>query len=268
VRAKPFTAYIDSAPHWWRSSLENYARRPATAFLTEAVHLSDAVRHCRRHFQTKSGDEYTKDSQDSLYRLSAAALAAVMGHLETYQRFLFAGLVEASRFDPSFDLEGFCKQLEKDSSLEIRLGALVAYRGQPAPIGLLIADNLGGWHDPARTSRHFAAIVPGTNMYSGTETEDLRLLWQLRHAVVHTGGWLTLPDSQRTKGLGSLGGKPILLNEAFIETVVRRLHPIVKRATERLAGKVRSTLSASLSKEHRKEVDELLSISSPRSSWL
>jgi hypothetical protein len=265
---KPFTAYIDTPPSWWTSSLDNYSRKPACAFLTEAVHLSDAVRHCRRHFQTKAGDEYTKDSQDSLYRLAGAALAAVMGHFETYQRFLFAGLLETSRFAPAFDFVAFCKQLEKSSTVEVQISSLAAYRGQSAPIGQLVAATLTGWHDPAQVSRHFAALVPSTNMYSQAEIDELRLLWQLRHSVVHTGGWLTLPDSQKVKGLSGLGGKPILLNEAFVETVVRRMHPIVRRSVERLAVRVRAGLPGNLSAKERKEVDDLLQVRSPRSSWL
>jgi hypothetical protein len=103
VAEKPFADYVERKPDWWESSLAEYTKSPAVAFLREAVHIADAMNQCQRRFQKKADGSYNKDSQDSIYRLSAAALGSIMGHFETFQRYLFAGMVEATRHIPGFD---------------------------------------------------------------------------------------------------------------------------------------------------------------------
>jgi len=266
--AKAFTAYVDDVPGWWESSLEDYAVRPAIAFLRESVHISDAVNQCRRLFKRRADKSLNKDSQDSMYRLGAAALSSMMGHYETYQRSLFAGMIETTRFLPDFDIAKCCSRLEKDSALAIDLARIAAYRGQPTPIGQLMADNLVGWHDPDRVNSHFKAIVPDFQFISNADSEELRVLWQLRHAVVHTGGWLSRPDSQKLSALTDLADRPILLNENFVSAAARRLHPIVKRSTTGIRKRFVAKLPADLKAEDRKVVQELFRVRSPRQAWL
>ncbi|MBK8340989.1 MAG: hypothetical protein IPK99_13745 [Flavobacteriales bacterium] len=97
---------------------------------------------------TKKG-ELTKDAQDSMYLLSASVHATVMSHFETFQKSLFAGVLEATRFIPSFDVNKLMGDISKEDRVFVfdakRLGA---YRGEPAPLGAVIADCLKGWHDP------------------------------------------------------------------------------------------------------------------------
>jgi hypothetical protein len=262
------TDYIDDEPDWWESTLDAYSREPAVAFLREAVHISDAINQCRRRFQRRNDDSFNKDSQDSIYRLGAAALSSMMSHFETYQRLLFAGMVEASRFIIGFDLARFCKVLEKDAALELDLGRISAYRGQPTPIGRLLADNLTGWHSPATVNAYFKAIVHDYQFVSNEDGEELTILWQLRHSVVHTGGWLTEPDAQKVPALADLQGRPILLHERFIEIAARRLHTIVNRSTGGLGKKFKARLPADLENPGRREVNRLFKVQSPRSSWL
>lgn len=236
-------------------------------FLSEAVHLSDATNQCVRSFtKTKAGD-FTKDSIDSLFRLKAAALASVLGHFETYQRFLFGGVLEATRLIPSYSINESCRRLEKDSGLSIDLPLATAYRGQPAPIGQLIADNLRGWHDPERVNGHFRALVPEVQFYSKSEAEELRVLWQLRHSIVHTGGWLTQPDAQKVKSLRGFGNMPVLLDGHFVEVCGRRLHPIVKGSVGRLEARFTAMLPTTLNPSEQKEVDSLFEVKSRRTSW-
>ena len=265
---KPLTAYLETPPSWWADDFALYQRSPATAFLSQTVHLADSVNHCLRHFKKKVNGSYTKDSQDSLYRLSAAALAAIMGQFEMFQRFFFAGVLEITRFVPTFDIDECCKRLAKGSGLSIEPSRLLAYRGRPAPIGQVVADNLVGWHDPARVNAHFAAVVPDTQLYSSADCQFLRVLWQFRHSIVHTAGWLTHPDAQKVKELNSLGGTPLVLGQWFVNTVARKFHPIVVRGTGRLKAKVLITLPEDLKPDEQQESDHLFETNTPRRSFL
>lgn len=265
---KKFTEYVADEPDWWDGSISEYAERPASAFLRECVHIWDAVNLCKRRFSKKKDKSYTKDSQDSLYRISAAALSSLLGHFETYQRFLFAGAVEATRFIPTFDVDQLCSRLEKNSNINVTLRHLSAYRGEPASIGRLWADSLSGWHNPDRVNEHFSAILPDIDFYGKKDARELKTLWQMRHSVVHTGGWLTRADSQKVTGLSDLAGRPILLSESFIDAASRRLHSIVNASTRRFGERFIERLDDDLEDPDRTSVVELFSVASPRTSWL
>lgn len=266
--SKPFTSYLEDAPEGWIDAFELYQRSPPTAFLSEIVHLSDGINHCVRHFKRKKDGDYTKDSQDSIHRLSAATLAAIMGHFEIFQKYLFAGLLEATRLIPTFDVAECCKKLERDARLSIDVGRLTAYRGRPTPIGQVIADNLAGWHDPNKVNAHFKTIVPDLQFYSNAQCEELRVLWQLRHSIVHTAGWLSDPDAQKVRELNALGGKPIVLGADFVLAVARRFHPMVVRAIGRLREKFLDLLPEDLEQSEQGEVNELFLVETPRKSYL
>ncbi len=265
---KPFVDYIDKQPGWWQGSLDDYAERPAVAFLREAVHISDAINQCRRRFQRKGDDELNKDSQDSLYRLGAAALSSLMGQFETFQRSLFAGMMEATRFITGFDIDACCGRLTKDGIASLELHRVSAYRGQPAPVGQMIADNLPGWHNPKQVNAYFGALVPDYQFISKANGNHLAVLWQLRHAVVHTGGWLTRPDSQKIPELSRLASRPILLNEKFVEAAARRLHGIVGESTRGLGAKFIPKVPNSVPAVYRGQVRRLFEVVSPRNAWL
>lgn len=96
AQKKSFTDYITTPAQPGENILTQYSRKPATTFLIEAIHIGDSINHCIRHFPKKSDGAFNKDSQDSLFRLSAASLAALMGHFETFQKFLFAGVIRAN----------------------------------------------------------------------------------------------------------------------------------------------------------------------------
>ena len=125
-------------------SLETYSRSPATAFLEQTVHMSNATEYCMRYFAKKKNNEFIKDAQDTIYRLSSAMLANLMGHFETYQHFLFAGLLETTRLAPNFDVDTCVKNLEKHGNLTVDLVRVSSFRGQPTPVGQILADNLKG----------------------------------------------------------------------------------------------------------------------------
>jgi len=268
MATKSYTEYVEEPPEWWTGSFDDYTLSPASAFLSEAVHTADAVNQCKRKFSKKQDGNYTKDSKDSLFRIGAAALSSIMGYFETFERLLFAGSVEAMRFIPTFNTAQFCKKLEKDFSLTVGLSHLVALRGESVPIGRLISDNLSGWHNPERVSGYFGAILPDIEFFSKRDARELEVLWQLRHSIVHTGGWLTHADAQKVSGLSVLAGRPILLSETFTEAVARRLHGVVKRSTQRFGNRFSERLGNDLAQGDRDSVKALFTVESPRQSWL
>lgn len=264
-----FTRYLDSEPEWWREGLPDYSREPGATFLVQALHLSDAVNHCYRHFPRKpvATDEFRKDGQDSLYRLSAATLASIMGHFEIFQRFLFAGLIEITRLMPSFSMAKAVKSLTDQTRMEIDLSSLGAYRGAPAQVGRLIADNLSGWHDPKTVNSYFRSVIPNVDLYSNKQQAFLQVLWQVRHSIVHTGGWLTATDAQKVGELADYGGRPILLGGRAVDSVVRRMHPLVKDSVGRLEVAARALLPSNLEDDEAQEVSDLFAVRSSRNSW-
>ena len=266
--AKAIKEYVDPAPNWWESRVEDYQLRPAVTFLRETVHIADAINLCRRSFTRKKDGGLNKDGQDSMYRLGAAAFSSIMSHFEMYQRSLFAGLFEATRFHPQFTLASCVKYLEKDANFSLDMNRLFAYRGRTAPVGHLVADMLGSWHSPTKVNDHFRSLVHDRVLFANDDVVQLVVLWQIRHSVVHTGGWLTHADAQKTPVIASLADKPLLPNENFVEAVARRLHGIVYRATTGVGTAFLPKLSAATTPIERARMVALFAATSPRPAWL
>lgn len=77
---------------------QDYVNSPATAFLRYTVEAKDAVNHCQQHFRKNNDGSFSKDALDSLQHILSAFLPAIMGHFETYQRYLFAGYSNAAAY--------------------------------------------------------------------------------------------------------------------------------------------------------------------------
>lgn len=265
---KSFVEYIEALDDASESSLEAYARSPAVAFLEQAVHSRNAIEYCMRTFGKKKDGNLTKDAQDTIYRISSATLASLMGHFETYQHFLFAGLLEGTRLMPDFEIDGCIGNLKKYGNLAVDLVRVSAFRGQPTPIGQILADNLNGWHYPQKVNSYFRAVVSDHDLYTKKEIRELEVLWQLRHSTVHTAGWLTQPDSQKVDALSKHGDHAIRLNYQFIPAVARRFHSIVDRSVRALEKKYRNNLNVELTEVEKVEIDDLFLVASPRNVWL
>jgi hypothetical protein len=266
---KKYHEYLEDDADSSVASLDEYAKSPATVFLKYVVDAKDAVTKCSIKFNGKQGGSYNKDSLNSLRLLTAATLPAVMGHFETYQKLLFAGTFEATRFTKDFDMDRFHNELKKMGEIEIKVNRIGAYRGQPAPMGQIIADSLGGWHNPEKVNSHMKLLVKNVNFFSGKEMEELRVLWQLRHSIVHTGGWLTLPDAQKVGDLKSYGNKPVIFDSNVIVVAVhKKMHSLVKDATHRLENGFKSLLQGNLSPEAEEEIRLLFQVDSPNPKLL
>lgn len=258
---------VDASAH--RTSMAAYAERPATAFLRYLCDAYDAFVHCMNKFTKKSDGTYNKDSEDSLRHIACAVLGTAMGHFETYQKAVFAGLVERSASLPAFDVDRFLKSLDqRGGDFQISPSRLLAFRTLSAPVGLVIADSLGGWHNPPRVISYIKAMGLKQDMYSNSEVDDLNVLWQLRHSIVHTGAWLTIPDANKVKRLAAFRDKPIVFNPAFISAFSRRLHKIVKKANGRLLADCIASLGVSGDPAVVRAISNFLDVKSPKSTWL
>jgi len=227
---KEFQEYLIKPQHNTHISHQEYIVSPATAFLRYCTDATNAIEYCQKYFPRNADDGFTKDGLASLQHMSAALLPAIMGHFETYQRYLFTGLFETSHLIRGFNITKFFKKIDKEKIETINLAG---YRGFNATAGILLADSLG-WHDPEKVNSHFKSFEVETEIFSSIDCRDLNILWQLRHSIVHTGGSITLPDAQKVDKLHEHGGKVIVFDNNFIPEVCRRFHPLIKGATERV----------------------------------
>ncbi len=265
---KEFHQYLLSDPSNTRISLAEYMQSPATAFLMYSVQAKDAVNNCLENFNKNADGSLNKPGLASLQHILSAMLPALMGHFETFQRHLFSGVFELSPHIEKFDVRKFFKVLDKETSLEIDPMKLSAYRGFGANVGIVIADNLPGWHDPEKVNRYFEAFGLKTQFYANGDCDRLRVLWQLRHSIVHTGSSITLSDAQRMEELTQYGGKPIVFEKNFILEVSRKLHPLIRDATKRIELAFQERLSVNAMQPVREKISQLFLVKSPTAVWL
>lgn len=256
-------------------TLDLYRESPATAFLHAAVEAKCAENHCLNHFNVKTNDEYGQAAANAIQIINASLLAYVMSNFETYQKFFFAQLIEYSIYLNKFDVEGFFKRINKEThDITINLVGFAAYRENPHSVGLIIAENLKNWHNPEIVNKYFNAFNLANehghkvSFYSHEAINDLFILWQMRHSIVHNAGTITLPDSQKLTKLNQYGGKSIILEEKFIYEVVRKMHRLIKDATERIRSVYIHNLSDSISETTRQKVEKLFKVSSSCNAWL
>ncbi|RLS84138.1 MAG: hypothetical protein DWI04_02030 [Planctomycetota bacterium] len=265
---KDFHQYLTEATNA-HVSHDDYLESPASAFLKYTIEAKSAIDLCGRHFPKAKSGEYTKNSQDSLQHLVAASLPTIMGHFETYQRYLFAGAFDLSVYLSGFDTNKFFELLSKETNIAIDWPRLAAHRGTGAnSIGTLLADSMSGWHDPERVNRYFAAYQLRFNPYSTDAVEKLRVLWQLRHSIAHTGGTLTLADAQKVKPLNTFGGRQIAFEKQFTLEVARKIHPIVQKATEGFGAVYKAKLLLGIDTAGVNKVDLFFQVKSSIPSWL
>ncbi|WP_411360340.1 hypothetical protein [Pseudidiomarina salilacus] len=265
---KEFHRYLTGASNS-HVSHEEYLKAPAVAFLKYTIEAKSSIDLCTRYFPKKQDGDYTKDSFDSLQHLITASLPTIMGHFETYQRYLFAGMFDMSVLLNNFDSGKFFKALSDKTNIDLDWVRLSAHRGIGATsIGTLLADSMSGWHDPERVNTYFAAYKLPYTVFGNDAQEKLKTLWQLRHSIVHTGGTLSRADAQKVNSLKSHGGEQIAFEKNFIFEVARKLHPIVKQATEGLGTAYKRNLLCGLDDAQLSSVDQFFEVKSSVSSWL
>lgn len=264
---KEFQEYLCDATNSHVSHSE-YLISPATTFLKYTVEAKSAIELCVRKFPRKHNGNYVSDSLDSLQHLETAMLPAIMGHFETFQKSLFAGMFDLSVYLKPFKLHTFIRALD-EGKVSIDLTRLSAYRNiGTSSVGKIVADSLNGWHDPEKVNKHFNAFGLKYTFYSTEDMNRLRVLWQLRHSIVHTGGTLTLPDAQKVESLLKFGDKNIAFEQNFIYEVARKFHPIIKCSTEGMGGAFEINLLPDLPQEVIDRIKKFFKVSSIITTWL
>lgn len=269
--AKPTKEFYEYIQSGLTSPLANYEKSPACEFLKYAVDAKDAMNHCLKHFSKKKRGEYTKASLDSLQIISACLLAGLMGSFETFQKYLFANMFEYSIYLKDFDAKDFFKKLGKETTINIELYHIAAYRDNRTAIGLLIAESLNNWHSPKKVDKYFRCFKTASfqrTLFSNDIQENLRVLWQMRHSIVHTACTITIPDAQKVKQLNEFGNRTICLKNNFIQEVVRKFHIIIKDVTYNMRDMFVSNLKEDIDESIRKKIDNVFKVSSSCSVWL
>lgn len=266
---KDFYKYLVKSDSKAHVGHKDYQSSPASAFLKYTLEAKDAITLCENYFPKKRNDEYSNASKDSLFHITVAMLPAIMGHFETYQRYLFAGIFDRSIYLANFNIDGFFKRLKKWNSISIDPVRLSAYRGIGASsIGILLADNLSSWHNPKQVNNYFRCFGLKKNFYSNDACKDIEILWQLRHSIVHTGGTLTRTDAQKIPALSKHADQQILLEKNFTWEVSRKFHPIIKSSTNNLKTAFKKNLLGKLSIDIKTEIESFFKVNSSMKSWL
>lgn len=248
-----------------------YLKSPGTAFLRHTVEAKSAIDLCIRQLPHNTNGTHTKSSRDTIQHLTLALLPTVMGHFETYQRYLFARMFDFTVYLKDFKVKPFIDTINKEAKTEITidLERLAAFRGVDlTSIGLVVSDNLKGWHKPEKVNIYFNAFGFEHQIFSKDAIKKLNVLWQLRHSIVHTGGTITLPDSGKVKELQKYGGKSNLFENNFIYEVARKLHPIIKNGTEGLGTKFKSEMKANVNSTKILEIEKFFEVKSSIGVWL
>ena len=250
---------------------ESYLKSPATAFLKYTVEAKDAINMCINHFPKKTNENcYTQASEDSLRYLVVALLPAIMGHFETYEKMLFAGMYENSVYLKNFDVRKFHKKLSEaaEKTLTIDLDGISPYREvNDFSVGMMLADNLKNWSSPEHVCKYFRCFV-NYELFSQVHKQQLGILWQLRHSIVHNGGTITRADSQKVGALNSFPNKNIILDKNFIYEVSRKMHEIVKESTVGIGIKYIEQMRSDIDETKRKKVETFFEVKSSVSAWM
>lgn len=262
-------------------TLEDYAKSPATAFLRYVVGAKDAANQCLKKFKTTARRRtYTQDALDNIHLINAGLLAAIMGNFETYQKYLFANMFEYSIYLSNFDLTRFLRTLkgavkaEKSTKFEVDFTRIAGYRDSKVSVGLVLADQLSNWQSPSIVNSFFKSYGledvhrQKLEFYSNADKEKLSVLWQMRHSIVHTASTITLPDSQKVSTLNRFGGKVISLDTQFIYEVARKMHPIIKSATEHMRDVYVHNLSVGTPGDVVSKINDVFKVSSTCNVWL
>lgn len=270
---KQFYQYIEENSNN-KVTLQLYAKSPATAFLKYVVSAKNASEQCKK-FKPSPHAVYSKEALDSYQIINSGLHASIMGNFETYQKYLFARMFEYSIYLNNFDVNTFIKKLQDDgkTSLPIDIERLSAYRSNSVAVGLVIADTLKNWQSPTVVNKYFAAFahamrVPPREFFTPDSRKNLSILWQMRHSIVHTASTITIPDAQKVNELKAYGGKVIALQPQFIHAVARKMHKLVKDATNNAKTIFVGNLRVDTPVVVRNDIDKLFEVKSSINVWL
>jgi hypothetical protein len=106
------------------------------------------------------------------------------------------------------------------------------------------------------------------DFYTTEARENLSVLWQMRHSIVHTASTITIPDSQKIDKFNPLANQVIALEKNFILEVARKLHPIIKEATEHMRDVYLYNLKNDIPQTKLNAINDVFKVTSSCSAWL
>ncbi len=222
------------------SVLFDYGTAPAKALLRYIMEVRKSYKEVYGKYDLNVRREGQADSSS---HIGCALLGAAMGHFETYQRSLFAGLLDLADSLPTFNSSKFLRQIKKECGFEVTISPerLLAHRGTDITCGIVFADALGGWHNPQRVNSYFSALGVRP-LFSNNDLSDIEVLWQLRHSIVHSASSIRVQDAAKVSRLWKFRGKQIILDHGFFDTMSLRISEIVLAANGRLSENCKSLI--------------------------
>lgn len=250
----------------------DYIEQPGTAYLKFCIYAKDSVEFCKDYFPKTEDGKHTIESTIRIQHIVNSTLALLMGHFETYQKYMFAGTFERTIEFESFDSNEFFRRVlreqGKGETLAIDTKHLLAYRDSTMAVGMLIADHVGSWHDPERVNSLFKAFGFNLCLFSNDDVRNLRDLWQIRHSIVHTAATLTRVDAEKEHSLSDRAERTIVFTNKFIYELTKEMHLLVSQANKRLRKEIEGRLPQSMASETRSKLLKFYDVDSPNSGWL
>lgn len=262
--------FSDNRPVIGHIPIEEFEQHPATALLSYTLVAKDAIEKCKKSFEKKANNHLTVDSQIAIQNLTNSELASIMGYFEMYEKYLFAAMFEKSIYLSSFAESYFFKETlgKTMDKVEIPFAQLSSYRNSPVSTGLIIANSLGNWHSPEVVNKYFKAFGIRVDAFSNDDIVDLRVLWQLRHSIVHNGATITKADAQKVEQLKNFGDQKIVLSNKFIYDLAKYMHSMVFNVNKRLERAFLDNLIQAVTSDERSEILRIFEVHSRNITWL
>lgn len=213
---------IDVQNSTWES--RSFGKSHATVFLEKLFKIKEAASKASR-------------DAESMQIWLCSLYSYTMGQFELYVRRQFIEVLNVSVFFKSYDSTSIAEKLRKVGCMPTIESILVDSANEWEP-GWLISEAMPGWHDPEKVNQYFRVLFPDFCLYSNEQAERIRLTWQIRHSIIHTGGLITRFDARKHRLLHRFGDKKLHLSEKSIDNLVYWLDGIVVDSTERLKSKI------------------------------
>jgi len=198
---------------------------------------SHATEFLEKLFQIRDTASKTVQDTVSMQIWLSSLYSYTMGQFELYIRRQFTEVLNTSIFFQSYDSTIIAERLRKVGCAPTIESILVDSSNEWEP-GWLISEALPGWHDPEKINQYFRVLFPDFCLYSNEQSERIRVMWQIRHSIVHTGGLVTRFDARKHRLLHRLGDKKLHLSDTSIDSLTFWLNEIVVDSTERLKTKL------------------------------
>lgn len=250
-------------------SYTEYCQAPGVAFFNFCKRLNESVETFKEHEFDQERHKFPRERLPIVQYYVNSAYALLMGHFETYQKRVFAGVFEKSVYLEDFHKGSFLSRLGiKGDKVSITTEHLLAARGgeEEISIGILLADSLGSWHDPGNFCKFFCAFTNQQKQHifgqilEDQQKEVLAEMWQVRHSIVHTAATLTKSDALKVSSLEKYSGQTLVMKVNTIYESQKYLLSVVRSINKKIEAGFNSQMPVGASHRKREEIRKLLSV--------